>query len=890
MSSHSILAMLVPVMTNSVMRAVCGCLHSMSWGTGGGFRHPAQRWGLRHVSAGILSLAILAPLGLGTAQAAQLTVQEGVVVKFGENAQLVVRDKLLAQGASFTSRKDDSIGGQTNAAPQTPAVGDWQGVRIEKSSAAYGASTLGNLSLRYAGNALTVRGVNSSLPYLKATDSTVGLRLLDGASPAVSGASFLRNGTGIEADGNSAPSIGSSHFSQNSVQAVLNKTPATIIQAAGNWWGHNSGPKDPVANPLGQGDLVSTGVNYGSFLTTVPLINPMVKLTAPAAYFTGPTVAVEASCVNASEYRLAEGNAFSGVPFQSMTDGRASVQFAVSAGDGQKTLTAQFRNPEGVITSASLSGGFLIDTQPPTLQIANPAEGSVVSQPIRVEATASDASGIARVDIYLNGTKVATRTAAPYAYDWDTSASADGVYVIRLVAVDAAGRTTEAVRNVTLTHVPVPPDTQGPSLSNVAFGGNGLVNGTTLSRSGTLTLNATDPSGISSVRVLLSGTEIATASGSANYSAVLNLNGVANGNYTLEIQATDSLGNVTAQSYTVVVAHAVPNAPVLTAPQNGLVTRTVSQTVAGTAQANSSVQIILNGQAAGAPVMAASDGRFSGALTLVAGENLIQATATDTYGTSTPSAAVKVTVDLEVPASPGGLTAAAQIAGKVRLNWSAASDAKVVGYDLYRSSNAFSGINEAVKVNGARLTGTAYDDLPPQDGTWYYRLVSVNAAGTASVPTNQAQALSDATLPKAITIVYSPQGKVDTATGRTGQGRVDLVARFSEALQTVPYLAIVPQGGTPIVIELTKSADAEYKGSFQIDGGTPSGLASAILSARDLVGNRGTEIGAGATFNIDTQGPILGAIELIPGAPIKNDTAQTVRSPRQHRQRWGRKR
>ncbi|GHU10746.1 hypothetical protein FACS1894185_2790 [Betaproteobacteria bacterium] len=47
-------------------------------------------------------------------------------------------------------------------------------------------------------------------------------------------------------------------------------------------------------------------------------------------------------------------------------------------------------------------------------------------------------------------------------------------------------------------------------------------------------------------------------------------------------------------------------------------------------------------------------------------------------------------------------------------------------------------------------------------------------------------------------------------------------------------------------------------------------------SARDLLGNRGTEIESGATLEIDTVGPVLSDIQLDPSAPIKNDNAQTL--------------
>src|SRR3954466_12284018 len=89
------------------------------------------------VCAGLLLLA--AQAAAFPARAAELQLGEGVVVKFGADAQLVVRDRLTAgQGAVLTSQKDDSVAGQTGASAQVPLAGDWRGISVEKSAAAFG--------------------------------------------------------------------------------------------------------------------------------------------------------------------------------------------------------------------------------------------------------------------------------------------------------------------------------------------------------------------------------------------------------------------------------------------------------------------------------------------------------------------------------------------------------------------------------------------------------------------------------------------------------------------------------------------------------------------------------------------------------------------------------
>lgn len=836
----------------------------------------------------VLSLAILPVLMMGQARAADLTVADGVVIKFGSDAQLVARDRLATgKGITLTSQKDDVIGGQTGAAPQVAASGDWRGLRIEKTAINYGIAPLNDISLRFGGvidganstAALTIRGSSPAIQYLQVTDSPIGLRLLEAANPIIKDSSFLRNSTGIEAFDSSKPTVSGTQFVGNSVLAISNTTPTNIILATGNWWGHSTGPKEATINPQGLGDPISTGVNIGDILASAPLLNPTVKLTAPATYFAQHTVLLDMSCVNATEYRVAEGNAFAGVPFQSLINGRVQASFVTSDGDGRKEINVQFRNATGVVTTATLIGGVLIDTQAPLVTLTNPAAGSLISNPITVEAVAIDGAGLTQLQFYLDNVLVATKTSPPFTYYWNTDLSANGTHTIKVVATDLANRTAEQSAVVTLSRAVPVPDTEGPLVTAINANGVALVNGATFGRSTNISFSATDRSGIARIELLLDDKVVAFASGSTNYTVALNLDSVANGAHTLALRALDSIGNSsTTSSYSITVAHAAPDAPKFGQPSNGLVTRNTNITVSGTSQPNSTVQLINNGLSAGVSLLTGSDGRFSGNLILASGVNQIQATATDAFGTSAFSGAILVTLDLSVPVSPSNLTGTAQPAGKVHLAWSKSTDLKTVGYDIYRAPNAFAAINEAVKINSYTITASIFDDLPPQDAAWTYRVVAVNALGTSSMPTNSVQATSDSKAPKAVSIAYTSLGKTDPATGRFGQGRINLIVNVSEALQSPPYLSIVPQGGVPIPVDLVSTGTTTYSGSFLIDANTPSGTGNALFSARDGVGNRGTDVGVGATLQIDTEGPKLVGIVLSPSSPIKNDIAQTIQA------------
>ncbi len=195
-----------------------------------------------------------------------------------------------------------------------------------------------------------------------------------------------------------------------------------------------------------------------------------------------------------------------------------------------------------------------------------------------------------------------------------------------------------------------------------------------------------------------------------------------------------------------------------------------------------------------------------------------------------------------------------------------------MGYEIYRSGTAFTDPDQAVKVNAAPLAGNRYTDLPVPDGSYHYRVVAVNALGTASAASNEASAVADSVAPKAQAIDYAPQGSVDES-GRMAPGPVSVSVQVSEPLMTTPFLSISPDGGLPITVDLSPASETTYTGRFDITETTKSGTAYAVFSARDRAGNRGTEVERGATLAIDTAGPSVVRLVTEPVAPIRADEA-----------------
>ena len=836
---------------------------------------------LRHVLCVSLLASCIGAAVAPDTRAASLTVDAGVVVKFGPAAGLVARDKtLIADDVTATSQHDDGIGDPLSRPSVAPAVADWQGIRFERTAFQQGATLGNNLQIRYAGAAdtpaLQLRGFDGTLNALRIESSATGLKLLDSPQAIVTGSGFVGNTIGIDVGDGAGLTASGSSFSGQRQFGIANLSGNALAQATGNWWGSASGPTNAAGNPTGQGDPVSANINFGQWQAKAPLLAPVLGLANPLSVVDTHSVDVRLGCLNATEYRLSELPSFAGASFAPLT---AIATFRFSDGDGTKPLYVQYRDASGQLLSKRLAQDVTVDTQAPTVSITTPAPASVIVESIDVEAQAADASGVANVEFYLGQVRLGSTSTAPYTQHLDTSVVPDGDYVLSAIATDKAGRTAHVDLPITVARVAPPVDTVGPVISQIKLDNVALTPDTAASVDGALSVVAADRSGISRVEFLLDGTQIGsdgTADAGSVYRATLHLDGVANGTHALTVRGVDSLNNVSETNFTFQVQHVPPPAPVIAQPQNAAVVGLAALTVSGSTVAGNRVHLVVNDEPQTTDVTSDSRGSFQTTATLRVGDNTIAAIAADQYGDSAPSAAIHVTLDQTLPSPPGGLQATAMTAGRVHLTWSLSGDPKTTGYELYRAPIEFTAIGEAQKVAHLSATTTVYDDVPATDGRYFYRVVAVNALGTASAPTNAVNVLSDKTLPFAERIDYQAQGAFDAGTGVYGLGRVAVKVTMSEALLGAPYLSLVPQGGLPIPVDLIKRDDTHYEGTLTLGSSAGTGIANVLFSARDVLGNRGAEVREGATLAIDTVGPALTGIAVDPSAPIKVDASRDV--------------
>ena len=144
---------------------------------------------------------LFALFGLAQAQsgAAQLSIHDGVIVKFGPGAGLHVRDRLhTGAGVVLTSQQDDSaLGPVDEAQPGSPQAGDWLGLLVDAGVPA-AQLRIDGLGIRWAGGAqglpshieggagLVLGAAPYSLQRLELSHNTVGMRLIGSGSATIS--------------------------------------------------------------------------------------------------------------------------------------------------------------------------------------------------------------------------------------------------------------------------------------------------------------------------------------------------------------------------------------------------------------------------------------------------------------------------------------------------------------------------------------------------------------------------------------------------------------------------------------------------------------------------------------------------------------------------------
>ena len=118
------------------------------------------------------------------------------------------------------------------------------------------------------------------------------------------------------------------------------------------------------------------------------------------------------------------------------------------------------------LAAVQLAGGQPspgVDLVSPTVAITSPANNSVISGAVNVDASAADNVAVSHVRLYADGTLVGTDYTSPYRFSWDADSASEGeTVVLRAVATDTGGNTGETTISV-LVADSTPPVISRPS-------------------------------------------------------------------------------------------------------------------------------------------------------------------------------------------------------------------------------------------------------------------------------------------------------------------------------------------------------------------------------------------------------------------------------------------
>lgn len=116
--------------------------------------------------------------------------------------------------------------------------------------------------------------------------------------------------------------------------------------------------------------------------------------------------------------------------------------------DGPHTLAAKAYDTSNNVGESNLVTvnvyNAVADRTPPAVSVNYPSDGVKVSGFVDISVSASDKSGVSKVEFYIDDKLRGTVYSPPYTYRWNTKFVKDGWHAIRVRAYDGVGNSAEA--------------------------------------------------------------------------------------------------------------------------------------------------------------------------------------------------------------------------------------------------------------------------------------------------------------------------------------------------------------------------------------------------------------------------------------------------------------
>ncbi|WP_354576115.1 LamG-like jellyroll fold domain-containing protein [Frigoribacterium sp. UYMn621] len=557
---------------------------------------------------------------------------------------------------------------------------------------------------------------------------------------------------------------------------------------------------------------------------------------------------------NSADFTAGAANKIANVATTSYLDsnlGAGTYYYRVVALDAASNASA----------ASDVASAVVTDSTAPTAPSGVTATATGTS--VAVEWTAStDNVGVAGYTVYRGTTSGFTADASSKIADASGTSYADtapgaGTFFYQVTAKDAAGNVSAASSSASVSIA----DTTAPT---VPSGLTATVAGSTVTLSWTASTDDVAVTGYSVYRGASAGftADASTRIGGATSPSYVD-SGLAVGTYYYRVVALDAASNASAASdvaSAVVTDSTAPTAPSgVTATATG--TSVAVEWTASTDNVGVAGYTVYRGTTSGFTADASSkiadaSGTSYADTAPGAGTFFYQVTAKDAAGNvSAASSSASVSIaDTTAPTVPSGLTAT--FAGStVTLSWTASTDdVAVTGYSVYRGASAGFTADASTRIGGA--TSPSYVDSGLAVGTYYYRVVALDAASNASAASDSAS----------VTVV-TPPGQTTTLTVNPTEDAATYGAAPTKNYGTDNQLSSRGTGtNSPISSYLKFAIPAAPDGttltgaSLRVRTSTDATAASADAHTFSIV--TGTWSAASVTWNTRPTGagPLLGVL------------------------------
>ncbi len=391
----------------------------------------------------------------------------------------------------------------------------------------------------------------------------------------------------------------------------------------------------------------STPAFWNWTVDTVAPAAPVVVVPPMGAALRTGVVTVSGTAEPGSTVTVIVDSALAGTVVADAT-GAYSLLVPTTLADGPHTASARATDRAGNSGPLSTTNGFTIDTvAPQTPTITTPLANAVLAT--GTPAIGGTAEPGSTVTVLVDGVALGTAVANDVGR-WSFTpgvALTDGAHTVAATSRDAAGNVSQSSNAVPFTV-----DTSAPAVPVIATPeANATLRDPTPPISGMAEAGSSVSVSIDGVVV---GTVVADSTGAWTFTPPTALS---EGTHAVSASARDRAGNGSAPSLPVsfVVDTVAPAAPIIVEPARAAVVATDTPMLSGTAEAGSTVRLVVDGLLVGV-VTADAMGQWSLVLTssqrLTEGAHTATAVATDAAGNVSVEASQPFTVRLPVDSGP----------------------------------------------------------------------------------------------------------------------------------------------------------------------------------------------------------------------------------------------